>query len=206
MGYDACAIGNHDFDKGIAGLNGMMKHAQFPFVSANYDFTNTDLNGKVLPNTIIERGGLKIGIFGLGVELDGLVDKKLYLETRYLDPIAVANTQADYLKKEQGCHLVICLSHLGYQYETNKVSDRIVAAESSNIDIVIGGHTHTLLNEPVKVANKIGSEVAIAQVGWAGTRLGRIDVDFEYREGAPQVAETHGKAYELWSSERLASL
>lgn len=200
MGYDACAIGNHDFDNGIAALGNMMQHANFPFVSANYDFLNTELDNKVLPHTILQRGPLKIGVFGLGVELEGLVDPKLYGETRYLEPIAVANQQAAFLKNEKGCNLVICLSHLGYEYGTPKVSDRVIAAESSNIDIVIGGHTHTLLNEPVKVANKIGAEVVIAQVGWAGTRVGRIDVEFEYHEGAPQVAQTLGKSYELWSS------
>ena len=180
----------------------MMQHANFPFVNANYDFSNTVLDGRIAAEHVFQRGDLKIGVFGVGVELEGLVDPTLYLETRYIDPVAIANQQAAKLKNERGCHLVICLSHLGYEYATEKVSDRVLAAESTDIDIIIGGHTHTLLPKPIKVANKNDAEVTIAQVGWAGTRLGRIDVEFDRTAAGPQKAQTAGNAYELWSSGR----
>lgn len=206
MGYDACAIGNHDFDNGIDGLEKMMPHAKFPFVCANYDFSNTVLNGKVQRHHIIERGPLRIGIVGVGVELNGLVDPTLYKETVYLNPIEQANQEAAALKNEHGCNLVICLSHLGYEYATDKVSDKVLAGASSHIDIIIGGHTHTTLDSPPKFANSKGEKVLVAQVGWAGTRLGRIDVDFQPTGGKLQKSKIAGKAYKLWSSGDLKTL
>lgn len=175
MKYDAATIGNHDFDNGIEGLNKMLPHANFPFVNANYDFTNTILNGKIAPYKIIEKDKVKIGIFGVGVELAGLVDKKLYAETHYNNPIIAANKTAEHLKYNEKCHLIICLSHLGYAYKSNKVSDNILAKETKNIDLIIGGHTHTFLEEPTKVKNKANKVTLINQVGWAGLYLGRID-------------------------------
>ena len=175
MKYDAATIGNHDFDNGIEGLNKMLPHANFPFVNANYDFTNTILNGKIAPYKIIEKDKVKIGIFGVGVELAGLVDKKLYAETHYNNPIIAANNTAEHLKYNEKCHLIICLSHLGYAYKSNKVSDNILAKETKNIDLIIGGHTHTFLEEPTKVKNKANKVTLINQVGWAGLYLGRID-------------------------------
>ncbi len=175
MKYDAATIGNHDFDNGIEGLNKMLPHANFPFVNANYDFTNTILNGKIAPYKIIEKDKVKIGIFGVGVELAGLVDKKLYAETHYNNPIIAANKTAEHLKYNEKCHLIICLSHLGYAYKSNKVSDNILAKETKNIDLITGGHTHTFLEEPTKVKNKANKVTLINQVGWAGLYLGRID-------------------------------
>lgn len=175
MKYDAATIGNHDFDNGIEGLNKMLPHANFPFLNVNYDFSNTILNGKIAPYKIIEKDRVKIGIFGVGVELAGLVDKKLYAETQYNNPIIAANNTAEHLKYNEKCHLIICLSHLGYAYKSNKVSDNILAKETKNIDLIIGGHTHTFLEKPTKVKNKAENITLINQVGWAGLYLGRID-------------------------------
>jgi 5'-nucleotidase len=121
---------------------------------------------------------LKVGVFGLGIQLQGVVDPRLYGNTKYLDPIQKANEHADNLKKEK-CDLIICLSHLGYKYSTNRVSDLIVASESNNIDLIIGGHTHTFLDTPVVVKNKKGDDVVIVQQGWAGVQMGRLDFIFE---------------------------
>ena len=175
MKYDAATIGNHDFDNGIEGLNKMLPHANFPFLNVNYDFSNTILNGKIAPYKIIEKDKVKIGIFGVGVELAGLVDKKLYAETHYNNPIIAANNTAEHLKYNEKCHLIICLSHLGYAYKSNKVSDNVLAKETQNIDLIIGGHTHTFLEKPTKVKNKANKVTLINQVGWAGLYLGRID-------------------------------
>lgn len=181
MKYDLATMGNHDFDNGIDGFNAMLPHAKFDFVSANYDFKNTVLNGIVKPYKIIHKDGIKIGIFGLGVELQGLVDKKLYKETVYLNPIEIAQDMSRILKVNEKCDLVICLSHLGFIYanEPEKVSDLVLARTTKNIDLIIGGHTHTFLTKPHLEKNLDGQDVMINQVGCYGINLGRIDFTFE---------------------------
>ena len=175
MGYDAATIGNHDFDNGIDGLYSQLPHAEFPFISSNYDFTNTVMDGHAVRNKVIIKDGVKIGIFGLGIELEGLVSKKLYKETQYLDPVEVATDMAKILKEEKKCDLVICLSHLGFKYNSNQISDVSLAQKTDNIDLIIGGHTHTFLEKPVVEKNKAGKDVLINQVGCYGIFLGRID-------------------------------
>jgi 5'-nucleotidase len=123
MQYDASTIGNHDFDNGLDGLVKQLPHANFPFINCNYDFSDTPLSGKIIPHKIYFKDGIKIGVFGLGIELDGLVDKRMSGNTKYLNPIEKAAESAHFLKNEQKCDLVICLSHLGYKYENKKVSD-----------------------------------------------------------------------------------
>jgi 5'-nucleotidase len=120
-------------------------------------------------------------MFGIGIELDGLVDKRLYGNTKYNDPVRSANTSAAYLKNEMKCDYIICLSHLGYKYDTSKISDSVLVPQTKFIDLVIGGHTHTFLNEPVNVSNSEGKTTLITQVGWAGIWLGRIDIFFSHR-------------------------
>ena len=179
MGYDAATIGNHDFDGGMDGLLKQMQYASFPFLIANYDLKNTILNNKTKPFQIFKKDGLKIGVFGVGIELKGLVPEKLYKETVYSDPLAAAEKWGAMLKMEEKCDYVICLSHLGYKYDENKISDRFLAQNSSYIDLIIGGHTHTFLKEAERLNNKIGKPVLINQVGWAGIQLGRLDIYFE---------------------------
>lgn len=174
MGYDASAIGNHDFDAGLDNLSKQLQHANFPMLCANYDFTGTPMEGKVKPYQIFEKGEVKIGVFGLGIELDGLVDKRLYGKTTYNDPIQKAAEMVHVLRDEKKCDVVICLSHLGYKYENDKVSDVTLAKASRGIDLIIGGHTHTFLDKPVIIKNRENKNVQVAQVGWAGIRLGKI--------------------------------
>ena len=180
MHYDAATMGNHDFDNGIDGFYAQLPHAKFEFVSANYDFKNTILNEHVKPFKIFNKGGIRIGVFGLGIELEGLVDKKAYKETVYLDPIEIAQDMTKILKHKEKCDLVICLSHLGYSYknEPNKISDLVLAKKTKDIDLIIGGHTHTFLDKPVVEKNAEGKEVLINQVGCYGLNLGRIDFYF----------------------------
>ncbi|WP_320814994.1 metallophosphatase [Flavobacterium sp.] len=177
MKYDLATMGNHDFDNGIDGFYTQLPHAKFDFVSANYDFKNTVLNEIVKPYKVFKRDGVKIGIFGLGVELNGLVDKKLYKETVYNDPIEVAKDITSTLKEKEKCDLVICLSHLGFQYKNdpNKVCDITLAQKTKNIDLIIGGHTHTFLDKPVVEQNAENKPVLVNQVGCYGINLGRID-------------------------------
>lgn len=181
MGYDASTIGNHDFDNGLQGLHAQLPHASFDFISANYDFKNTILAPFVKPYKIFNKNGIKVGVFGLGVELSGLVDKKMYEETVYNDPVETAQDMVRILKKEEKCDLVICLSHLGYNYknEPNKICDLKLAAITKDIDMIIGGHTHTFLDKPTIVKNLDGKEVLVNQVGCYGINLGRIDVFFD---------------------------
>ena len=181
LGYDAVTIGNHDFDNGIDGLDKQLPNAKFDIISSNYDFKNTILESKVSDYKIYNKSGIKIGVFGLGIELEGLVSKDLYKETKYLDPIDIANDTAKKLKETENCDLVICLSHLGYKYEKfpNKVSDLNLAKSTKNIDLIIGGHTHTFMNKPVVLKNNVGNDVLINQVGCFGLYLGRIDFSFD---------------------------
>ena len=183
LGYDAATMGNHDFDGGMDGFVSAVKHANFPFLCSNYDFSNTPIDGITQDHIIIEKGKIKVGIFGIGVELDGLVPGMKYGETKYLDPIGIANDQAQQLK-DKGCDLVICLSHLGYTYEDDQVSDLVLARKTKNIHLIIGGHTHTFLERPIEEKNKNGEIVLVNQVGWAGINVGRIDFEFEFKKFA----------------------
>ena len=179
LGYDAGTIGNHDFDAGIDNLKKQLSHANFTMINSNYNFEDTVMNGAVLPYKIIKKGPLKIGITGVGVELNGLVPAPLFKETQYRNPIESAEKYADILKNDYNCDYVICLSHLGYAYKDGKVSDLLLASESKYIDLIIGGHSHTFLDKPTLVKNKEDKEVLVTQAGWAGIVLGRIDVYFE---------------------------
>ena len=178
LGYDAATMGNHDFDGGMQGFVDAQKFADFPFVCSNYGFENTPVDGHTKEYTIIKRGKLKIGIFGIGVEMKGLVPDSKYGETKYLDPISIANDKASLLKKK-GCDLVICLSHLGYSYKSDKVCDLVLARKTENIHLIIGGHTHTFLGKPTEEKNLNGEIVLVNQVGWAGINLGRIDFEID---------------------------
>ena len=179
--YDAVTIGNHDFDNGITGLNEQMPNASFDFLISNYDFKNTVLDGKTSDYKIYTKSGIKIGVFGLGIELEGLVTKELYRETKYLDPIDIAQDVAKKLKNEEKCDLIICLSHLGYKYDNlpNRVCDYNLAKKTKDIDLIIGGHTHTFMNEPIILKNQINKDVIVNQVGCFGLFLGQIDFYFD---------------------------
>jgi 5'-nucleotidase len=177
MQYDASTIGNHDFDNGVEGIHAQMPHATFEFISANYDFKNTVMDGFVKPYKIFDKNGIKVGVFGLGIELEGLVDKKMYKETVYNNPVETAQDMVRILKKEKKCDLIICLSHLGYKYkeDESKMCDLKLAALTQDIDLIIGGHTHTFLDKPTIATNCVGKEVLVNQVGCYGINLGRID-------------------------------
>lgn len=181
MGYHATTIGNHEFDSGIENLAAQMTHANFKILSANYDFKNTVMNGFVQPYHVFKQDGIRVGVFGLGVELAGLVDKKMYLETVYLDPVEMTKETVNQLKIKEKCDLIICLSHLGYFYknEPNKICDLTLASITQDIDLIIGGHTHTFLNQPTIVENALGKKVLVNQVGCYGINLGRIDFYFD---------------------------
>lgn len=192
MKYDLATLGNHDFDNSIDGFYKQLPHATFDFVSANYDFKNTVLDGIVKPYKIFNKNGIKIGVFGLGVALEGLVDKKNSKETVYNDPVSVSQDLTRILKQEQKCDLVICLSHIGYKYkdEPNKICDVTLAGLTKDIDLIIGGHTHTFLDKPTVLKNADGKDVLVNQVGCYGINLGRIDFYLENNDAKTSKSQS----------------
>ncbi len=181
LNYDVATIGNHDFDNGIDGLYAQLPHAKFDFISANYDFSNTIMDTHVKPYRIFIKDGIKIGIFGLGIQLEGLVDKKMFKETVYLDPIETSQEMTRILKEDEHCDLIICLSHIGYFYKNapDRISDLNLAKATKDIDLIIGGHTHTFLDKPTVVKNLENKNMLVNQVGCYGINLGRIDFYFD---------------------------
>ena len=175
MNYDAGTIGNHEFDFGLDNMARIFKMAKFPILCCNYDFTGTPVEPYVKPYTIINRKGIKIGVTAVCVKLDGLVSKHNSGTTKYLDPIEEVNKVADFLKNEEKCDLVICLSHLGWNVAP--VNDEQLIKGSRNIDIVLGGHSHTFFSEPKRVLNSEGKEVICNQMGKKGCWLGTVNVE-----------------------------
>ena len=188
MGYYASTLGNHDFDNGVEGLVKQLKHAEFQFINCNYDLSDSPLKEHVLPYKIKEINGIRIGILGVGIELEGLVDKMNYGNIIYNDPISNANRVAKILKSEKHCDLIICLSHLGYSYSDGQVSDQDLAMENEHMDLIIGGHTHTFLKRPVKIKSRHNKTCIINQVGWAGIKLGKIDFSIHKISGKTEIS------------------
>lgn len=200
MEYDVTTIGNHDFDNGVEGIVEMMPHATFQFVSSNYDVSASLLAGQVRPWTIREIGGVRVGIFGLGIAFEGLVLEQLHEGVRYTDPFAAARRSVSELQA-QGCSLIICLSHLGYRYRGDRPSDTLLAQEVEGIDLILGGHTHTFMDQPDVYTKPHGRQTLVNQVGWAGMRLGRVDVVMGTQEGRRSVSSSDGIEPRLWSWE-----
>ncbi len=169
MGYDAMIIGNHEFDFGLDNMARIFKLAKFPVVCANYDLDATVLKDIVKPYVILERYGLKIGVFGLGAQPEGLIQANKCEGVIYKDPISVSNEIADLLK-EEGCDVIVCLSHLGIQMD-----ERLVA-KTHNIDMILGGHSHTFLKAPKNYLNMDGKNVPIMHTGKNGIYVGRLDL------------------------------
>jgi len=180
--YDVATIGNHDLDNGMDSLAEQLKYADFSFVNCNYDLSKTALKDKVKPYKIFELSGIKVGILGIGVEMEGLVDPHNYKGAIYRDPVEYANKYAKILKEEKNCDLVVMLSHLGYKFQRDKISDVKVAVQSENIDVIVGGHTHTFMDKPDVLKNKVGEDIIVTQTGFAGINLGRLDFYFNEEE------------------------
>lgn len=171
MGYDAGTIGNHEFDFGLENMTRLFKKLNFPILCANYDFGNTELAKIVKPYIILKRKGVKIGIFGLSTYLEGLVEKKNYGPLKYLDPISTAQGVINKLKSE-GCEVIICLSHLGLNIEG--ISDEELVTGTRGLDLVLGGHSHSFLQELVYIKDLDGRNVGIDQNGKSGLYIGKI--------------------------------
>ncbi|WP_088654809.1 bifunctional metallophosphatase/5'-nucleotidase [Geofilum rhodophaeum] len=177
MGYDAATLGNHEFDNGLEALNQLLPHATFPFISANYHFENTALKGKISPWKIFQKGRVKIGVLGLGIDPKGLIADSNYRGMEWSNPLETGETTAAYLK-QQGCHLVVALSHLGLQMDRGRYDDIQLAAHSTNIDLILGGHTHSFMERPLLTQNAAGKEIPILHSGQHGVQMGRLDFEF----------------------------
>lgn len=178
MQYDAGTLGNHEFDNGMDTLATILRAAKFPVVCSNYVFDNTPLKGMCEPYLIVRKGGLKIGILGLGVDPESLIIENNYKGMVCEDAFAKANELSKFLKEKKKCDLVICLSHLGAHKDKISVNDYEIARRSSHIDIILGGHSHSMI-ENEYVSNAAGRKVCLAQMGKSGFYLGRIDVELE---------------------------
>jgi 5'-nucleotidase len=177
IGYDAATIGNHDFDNGVEALAEAMKFANFEFVSANYDVRGTALEKRVKPYIVRQLAGIRIGIFGLGIKLDGLNPPESFQGVTYIDPVRMARGSVRVLREREGCAMVVCLSHLGYypQPRAGEIGDTQVVAQVDGIDFIASGHTHTFMKTPVLARQPSGKDTVIFQVGKSGIYLGRVD-------------------------------
>ncbi|MDO5570926.1 MAG: metallophosphoesterase [Bacteroidales bacterium] len=180
LGYNVATLGNHEFDNGVDSLANILKLARFPFVSSNYDVAGTALEPYLRKKLVIEIDGVKIGFIGLNVEPYGLISKKNFVGITYLDPVEAANKYAKELRKE-GCQYVVAISHIGY-FEKGNRGDRYIAANTSGLDLIIGGHSHTNLKGCVEVNDKDGKPVRIVQTMGRSFRLGRVDIEFDEKK------------------------
>ena len=171
--YDAATLGNHEFDYGLEGLKDILDWAQFPIISSNYDFSETILKDRFDPYLIIVKDGVKIGVIGLNVKPQGLIATANYTNMVFMDPLETGNELATKLKNEDKCDVVICLSHLGY------TADKRLAENSRNIDIIIGGHSHTYMKDPDIIKNADNEDILIYQTQGRGVYVGRIDIELE---------------------------
>ena len=178
MGYDAVTIGNHEFDFGLENMARIFKMAKFPVVCANYDFTGTCVEGLVKPYVIIKRNGLKIGLFGLSPQLEGLVDLSKCKGVTYLDPVEVGNRVAAELKHDKKCDVVICVSHLGW-LRPDEMGDQKLQASSKDIDLVLGGHSHSYFKALRYVNNANGKAVPVDQNGKNAMYVGKLTLSFD---------------------------
>ncbi|MDI6400885.1 metallophosphatase [Balneolaceae bacterium ANBcel3] len=199
MGYDASTIGNHEFDNGVDGFEAVMDKARFPFVISNYDFGTTRM-GLRMQNFILRQiGEIRVGIFGLGIAFDNLVLPHLHKGVTWLDPFQVSADMVARLRGYHQCDMVICLSHLGYRYsDPERISDQRIANEVDGIDLIIGGHTHTFMEEPEAVEKENGSRTWISQVGFAGIVLGQMDFFFDRSKS---VLAVQGSNYSVGPSQ-----
>lgn len=177
MKYDAMTIGNHEFDFGLSNMARLFKMADFPVVCANYDFDDTVLKGIVKPYVVLKKAGLKIGVLGLGCPLEGMVQANKCEGVKFKDPVAVANEVAAVLKEKEGCDLVVCLSHLGVQYDADRLIPNV-----RNIDVVLGGHSHTFMKGPRTYLDKDGKNVSLMHSGARGVNVGRMDLTLEKKK------------------------
>lgn len=195
VGYDAMTLGNHDFDNGIPALASALKHANFQVVSTNYDVRGTELEPVVKTHLVKEIGGVRVGLFGLGIKLEGLNPPESYKGMKILDPVRMARGAVKLLREQERCQLVVCMSHLGYypKPKDDDFGDTQLVSQVDGIDFIVSAHTHTFMDRPVIAKQPSGKETVIFQVGKSGIYLGRVD----FRVKGKQVTACAGSCIEL---------
>ena len=195
IGYDAGTIGNHEFDNGVESLAKAMQFANFDIVSTNYDVRGSALESKVKTHVVKELGGVRVGLFGLGISPIGLITPDNFKPLQYLEPVRMARGVSKLLREQERCTLVLGMSHLGYypNPKGDEVGDSQVAAQVDGIDFIASGHTHTFMEKPVLQKNPAGKDTIIFQVGRSGIYVGRID--FTVRDG--KVTASAGRQLDL---------
>ena len=192
IGYDAGTLGNHEFDNGVEALAAALKFANFDIVSANYDVRGTVLESKVKRYVVKTLGGIRVGLFGLGVSPVALITPDNFKGVTYIDPVVAARDVVKKLREEERCAFVVGMSHLGYNAD-NERGDGLVASQVDGIDFIASGHTHTFMEEPVTVKQPCGAKTLIFQVGKSGIYVGRVD--FTLRNG--KLADTRARLLDL---------
>ncbi len=195
IGYDASTIGNHEFDNGVESLAKAIQFANFDIVSTNYDIRGSALESKVKPYAVKEVGGVRVGLFGLGIRPEGLITPENFSPLKYLDPVRMSRGAVKLLREQEHCQLVLGMSHLGYYPNPQKdeVGDTQVAAQVDGIDFIASGHTHTFMEKPVLQKTPDGKDTIIFQVGRSGIYVGRVD--FTMKDG--RVTAYAGKLLDL---------
>ena len=195
IGYDVVTLGNHDFDNGVNALAAAMKFANFDFVSTNYDVRGTVLEARVKSYAVRTLGGVRVGLFGLGISPDNLITPQNFQGVKYMDPVQMARGVVRLLREQEKCQLVVGMSHLGYYANprNNEIGDTQVAAQVNGIDFIASGHTHTFMEKPVLQKNPAGKDTIIFQVGKSGIYVGRID--FKMKNGS--VVASAGRLLDL---------
>jgi 5'-nucleotidase len=195
IGYDVVTLGNHDFDNGVEGLAAAMKFATFEFVSTNYDVRGTPIESRVKPYVVRDIAGVRVGIFGLGINPEGLITPENFKGIKYFDPVKVSRGAVQVLREREHCAMVVCASHLGYypNPKQNELGDTQVASQVDGIDFIASGHTHTFMKEPVVTKQPSGGSTIIFQVGKSGIYLGRVDFTVK----ANKVTAYAGKLLDL---------
>lgn len=192
IGYDVGTLGNHEFDNGVEALAAALKFANFDIVSANYDVKGTVLEPRVKRYVVKTLGGIRIGLFGLGVSPVALITPDNFKGVTYIDPVVAARDVVKKLRDDERCGLVVCMSHLGFNEDTQR-GDRMVASQVDGIDFIASGHTHTFMKEPATQTQPCGAKTTIFQVGKSGIYVGRVD--FTFRNG--KLADTRARLLDL---------
>ena len=180
IGYDAGTLGNHEFDNGVEALAAALKFANFDIVSANYDVKGTVLEDRVKRYVVKTVGGIRVGLFGLGISPTALITPANFKGVTFIDPVIAAREVAKKLREEERCALVVCMSHLGYN-EDGKRGNSMLASQVDGIDFIASGHTHLFMEEPVTATQPCGAKTLIFEVGKSGIYVGRVD--FTFRTG-----------------------
>ncbi len=177
MNYDACTIGNHEFDFGLENMARLFRMAKFPIVCANYDVRGTVLEGLVKPYVVLRRNGLRIGVFGVGTVLEGLVARENYGDVKFQDPVRRAQEVSTHLKLKEKCDVVICLSHLGWML--GDYNDVKLIQNTRYIDVVLGGHSHSFFETIKYYDNADGKPVGVQQMGKSSVYVGKITLELK---------------------------